>query len=86
MLPGGLKIVKPPNARAYIPRFCNVVGKREEFYCGYGIQADFEADRYDSIILTMGVFGEVLPYHDNFIELDLATKDACGLAVPKIHL
>jgi choline dehydrogenase-like flavoprotein len=72
-------------ARAYIPRFCNVDGNREEFCCGYGIQADFEVDRYGGIILTMGVFGEVLPYHDNFIELDPVTKDACGLAVPKIH-
>ena len=72
-------------ARAYIPSFCNVDGKREEFCCGYGIQADFEVDPYGSIILTMGVFGEVLPYHDNFIELDPVTKDACGLAVPRIH-
>lgn len=72
-------------ARAYIPRFCNIGEERENFLGGYGIQADFDVDQRGSIIMTLGVFGEVLPYYDNFIELDALTKDSNGLAVPKIH-
>jgi choline dehydrogenase-like flavoprotein len=69
---------------AYIPRFCNIGGRTEEFSRGYGIQAHFEAQSHGQLILTMGVFGEVLPYFDNGIELEPSITDACGVAVPKI--
>jgi choline dehydrogenase-like flavoprotein len=72
-------------ARGYIPRFCNMGGVRGGFLRGYGFQTEFETDHHGSVILSLGVFGEVLPYYDNFIELDAQTKDSCGLAVPKIH-
>jgi len=72
-------------ARGYIPRFCNMGPKRENFLGGYGFQTDFEIDHDGNMILNLGAFGEVLPYHDNFIELDAQTSDSCGLAVPKIH-
>jgi choline dehydrogenase-like flavoprotein len=71
--------------RAYIPRFCNMVGRTEGFNQGYGIQADFEAQSHDNMILTMGVFGEVLPYFDNSVELNRKVTDSCGLVVPKIR-
>jgi len=72
-------------ARGYIPRFCNKGGERESFLRGYGFQTDFEVDHDGNMILSLGVFGEVLPYYDNFIELDTQKNDSCGLAVPKIH-
>lgn len=72
-------------ARGYIPRFCDMDGEQEGFLRGYGVQTDFEVDDRGSVILSLGVFGEVLPYYDNFIELDAQKKDSCGLAVPKIH-
>lgn len=71
--------------RAYIPQFCNLSGQREDFVRGYGIQADFETDGGGSTIVTMGVFGEVLPNVDNAVELDRSIRDAWGLAVPKIR-
>jgi choline dehydrogenase-like flavoprotein len=71
--------------RGYIPRFCNLVGRTERFKQGYGIQADFEAQSHDHVILTMGVFGEVLPYFDNSVELNRTVTDSCGIAVPKIR-
>lgn len=71
--------------RAYIPQFCNLSGQSGDFVQGYGIQADFEADAQGHVILTMGVFGEVLPYSENSIELDESIRDAWGLAVPRIR-
>ncbi len=70
---------------AYIPRFCNIGGVTEEFRGGYGIQAHFEVQSHAHLLLTMGVFGEVLPYFDNCIVLDPSITDACGFAVPKIR-
>jgi choline dehydrogenase-like flavoprotein len=71
--------------QAYIPRFCNLSGQNDNFVRGYGIQADFEADAHgQNAILTLGVFGEVLPYAENCVELDESTHDVAGLAVPKI--
>lgn len=70
--------------RAYIPRFCNLAGEHEDFAQGYGIQAHFETDAQGNIILTMGVFGEVLPYADNSVELDETTLDAVGIPIPRI--
>jgi choline dehydrogenase-like flavoprotein len=72
-------------ARGYIPRFCNMGRERENFLRGYGFQTDFEIDRRGSVLLSLGVFGEVLPYYENFIALDAEKQDSCGLAVPKIH-
>jgi choline dehydrogenase-like flavoprotein len=71
--------------RAYIPRFCDLSGQSEDFMRGYGIQADFETDAGHNTIITMGVFGEVLPYVENRIELDESTRDLWGLAVPRIR-
>ena len=71
--------------RAYIPQFCNLSGQREDFVRGYGIQADFETDGGGSTIMTMGVFGEVLPNVDNAVELDRSIRDAWGLTVAKIR-
>lgn len=71
--------------RAYVPRFCNLSEQNEDFVQGYGIQAHFETDAQGNVILTMGVFGEVLPYSENSIELDESTRDAWGLAVPRIR-
>jgi len=71
--------------RAYVPRFCNLSGRSEVFLRGYGIQADFEVDGQRNTILTMGVFGEVLPYVENCIELDESTRDTWGLAVPRVR-
>jgi choline dehydrogenase-like flavoprotein len=71
--------------RAYIPRFCNLSEQNEEFVRGYGIQADFEVDAQRNTILTMGVFGEVLPYIENCIELDQSNRDAWGLAIPRVR-
>jgi choline dehydrogenase-like flavoprotein len=72
--------------RAYIPRFCNLSGQEESFVRGYGIQADFEADAHGkNVILTLGVFGEVLPCAENYVELDASRRDMAGLAVPKIR-
>jgi choline dehydrogenase-like flavoprotein len=71
--------------RAYVPRFCNLSGQSEVFLRGYGIQADFEVDAQRNTILTMGVFGEVLPYVENCIELDESTRDTWGLAVPRVR-
>lgn len=82
------KLTEQPTAaraRGYIPRFCNMGRERESFLRGYGLQTDFEVDHHGNVILSLGVFGEVLPYRDNFIELDAQKKDFCGLAVPKIH-
>jgi choline dehydrogenase-like flavoprotein len=62
-----------------------MVGRTQGFNQGYGIQADFEAQSHDNLILTMGVFGEVLPYFDNSVELSRKVTDSCGLAVPKIR-
>jgi choline dehydrogenase-like flavoprotein len=70
--------------RAYIPQFCNF-GEPENFLGGYGIQADFEIDRHGNSIMTMAVFGEVLPCPENTVELDHSANDAWGLAVPKIR-
>ena len=72
-------------ARGYLPRFCNLGQEPENFLRGYGMQMDFEVDRHGNVILSLGVFGEVLPYYDNFIELDDRIKDSSGLAVPRIH-
>jgi len=72
-------------ARGYIPRFCNMGRERDSFLRGYGFQTDFEVDHDGNMILNLGVFGEVLPYYDNFIELDSQQNDSCGLPVPKIH-
>lgn len=72
-------------ARGYIPRFCNMGRERESFLRGYGVQTDFAVDHHGITLLSLGVFGEVLPYYDNFIELDTQKSDSCGLAVPKIH-
>jgi choline dehydrogenase-like flavoprotein len=89
---GGPRIVavgKIPGAeplcreRAYIPQFCNLGD--ENSLGGYGIQADFETDRRGNSIMTMGVFGEVLPCEDNRVELDHSVHDSWGLAVPKIR-
>jgi choline dehydrogenase-like flavoprotein len=71
--------------RVYIPRFCNLSGQCENFMQGYGIQARFETDGQGNVILTMGVFGEVLPYTDNSIELDDSARDALGIPVPKLR-
>jgi choline dehydrogenase-like flavoprotein len=71
--------------RAYVPRFCNLRGQSEDFCRGYGIQADFEVDAQRNTILTMGVFGEVLPHVKNYIEPDESTRDASGLAVPRVR-
>ena len=82
------KLTEQPTAsraRGYIPRFCNMGREQESFLRGYGFQTDFEVDHRGNVILSLGVFGEVLPYFDNFIELDPQKKDSCGLAVPKIH-
>jgi choline dehydrogenase-like flavoprotein len=71
--------------RAYIPQFCNLSGQSEDFVRGYGIQVDFETDGRGNSIVTMGVFGEVLPYVDNAVELDRSFQDAWGLAVPRVR-
>jgi choline dehydrogenase-like flavoprotein len=71
--------------RAYVPRFCNLCGHSEDFSRGYGIQADFEVGAQRNTILTMGVFGEVLPHVKNCVKLDESTRDASGLAVPRVH-
>lgn len=71
--------------RAYIPQFCNLSEQSSEFKGGYGIQADFETNGRASSLVTMGVFGEVLPHLDNAIELDHRIRDAWGLVVPKIR-
>ena len=72
-------------ARAFVPRFCNISRRSEDFSRGYGIQASFEADARRNVVLTIGVLGEVLPYADNYIDIDKSTRDASGLAVPRIH-
>jgi choline dehydrogenase-like flavoprotein len=84
---GKIEDTKPlSRERAYIPRFCNLSGRNENFTRGYGIQADFETDAHGkNAILTLGVFGEVLPYAENRVELDESTRDMASLAVPKIH-
>ena len=90
--PGVVAVGKPAEAepfsreRAYIPRFCNLSRQEENFLGGYGIQADFETDAQGkNSILTLGVFGEVLPSFENHVDLDESTRDMAGLAVPKIH-
>ena len=83
---GRIKDAEPySRERAYLPRFCNLLRQSEDFVRGYGIQADFKAEGRESAVLTMGVFGEVLPYFENCVELDGSTRDACGLAVPRIR-
>jgi choline dehydrogenase-like flavoprotein len=84
---GKVQDAKPfSRERAYIPRFCNLSGRNENFIRGYGIQADLETDAHGkNAILTLGVFGEVLPYAENSVELDESTRDMAGLAVPKIR-
>jgi choline dehydrogenase-like flavoprotein len=71
--------------RAYLPRFCNLHPKREDFARGYGIQVDFEVADGGRAVLTMGVWGEVLPYFENRVALDESLKDTCGIPVPKIR-
>lgn len=83
---GKLKDAEPGSReRAYIPRFCNLHGQNDDFAGGYGIQAGFETDPQRNTILTMGVFGEVLPYFENRVTLDESTRDAWGLRAPRIR-
>ena len=83
---GRLKDWEPKSReRAYIPRFCNSEQQSEDFVRGYGIQGEFEVADGGAASFTMGVFGEVLPYFENSVELDESLKDVCGLAVPRIR-
>jgi choline dehydrogenase-like flavoprotein len=71
--------------RVYIPRFDHRERRAEDFARGYGIQGEFNVDARGSCVLTLGVFGEVLPRYENAVALDGTMKDACGLAVPRIR-
>lgn len=83
---GRLKDAEPKSrARAYLPRFCNSEYQSEDFVRGYGIQGEFEVADGGAASFTMGVFGEVLPYFENSVELDRSVKDVCGFPVPRIH-
>lgn len=83
---GQIKGAEPHSLeRAYLPRFCNLHRQSEDFVRGYGIQADFQTQDRESVVLTTGVFGEVLPYFENSVVLDESTQDTCGLSVPRIR-
>ena len=78
------KIESPTTERVYLPRFCNRGQQYENFSRGYGIQGELEVRAGGTTLLSLGVFGEVLPYFENSVQLDKHTKDVLGLPVPKI--
>lgn len=83
---GRIKDEEPPSQEtAYLPRFCNLQSERQDFVRGYGMQVDFDVAAGGRAALTMGVWGEVLPYFENSVELDETRSDACGIPVPKIR-
>lgn len=75
----------PSVERFYLPRFTNRDGRRENFVRGYGVQGELQVWPRGTATLALGVFGEVLPYVDNAVELDEAIRDADGLPVPRIR-
>ncbi len=82
---GKLKGVESPaTERVYLPRFCNRRQQGEDFIRGYGMQGEVEVRPGGIAMLSLGVFGEVLPYFENSVQLDEHTKDAVGLPVPRI--
>jgi choline dehydrogenase-like flavoprotein len=74
----------PSVERVYLPRFCNLDGQSEEFLRGYGIQGEVQVLAGGAAVCSLGVFGEVLPYFENAVELDETIKDTVGLPVPRI--
>jgi choline dehydrogenase-like flavoprotein len=82
---GKLKnIESPATERVYLPRFCNREQQEEGFVRGYGIQGEFDVKPSGAALFSLGVFGEVLPYFKNSVQLDKNTRDALGLPVPEI--
>jgi choline dehydrogenase-like flavoprotein len=82
---GKLKDVESSGTeRLYVPRFCNRGRQDEDFVRGYGIQGELQVRTRGTAILSLGVFGEVLPYFENSVQLDETIKDVLGLSVPMI--
>jgi choline dehydrogenase-like flavoprotein len=74
----------PTTERIYLPHFSNHGQQREDFIRGYGIQGELEVRPGGTAILSMGVFGEVLPYFANSVKLDEHARDVVGLPIPQI--
>jgi choline dehydrogenase-like flavoprotein len=71
--------------RLYVPRFCNRGQQSEKFLRGYGIQGELEVRPSGYAVLSVGVYGEVLPEVGNHVKLQAETKDAAGLRVLNIR-
>jgi choline dehydrogenase-like flavoprotein len=83
---GRVKHAQPRSfERAYIPHSCNGEVRHENYVGGYGIQADFEVGDQGTAIVTIGVWGEVLPCFKNCVQPDDALRDSCGLKVPRVQ-
>ena len=70
---------------ACIPCFDDLHSHPQSFTGGYSIQGDLRNDGTEHVVLTLGMFGEVLPSFENYITLDESVLDSCGLPVPCIH-
>ena len=70
---------------ACIPCFDDLHEQAQSFSGGYSMQVDLRTEGTEHVILTLGVFGEVLPSFENCITLDESLMDSCGLPVPCIH-
>lgn len=71
--------------QACIPCFDDLHTQQQSFGGGYSMQMDLRAEGRGNVILTLGVFGEVLPSFDNAVTLDESAQDHCGIPVPRIH-
>jgi choline dehydrogenase-like flavoprotein len=76
---------EPRSERFYVPRFPDHDGDPRDFAGGYGIQGELQVQPGGSAVMSLGVFGEVLPRADNAVELDESVRDADGLPVPRIR-
>jgi choline dehydrogenase-like flavoprotein len=70
---------------AYLPNFSDLQSDSRDFARRYGMQVDFEVAEDGRAALSLGVWGEVLPYRENSVQLDETKKDVCGIPVPRIR-
>ena len=67
----------------YIPNFRNTGGRREPgFLRGYSLLGSVAPIKPGWFFMAVG---EMLPRHENFVELHPARRDAWGIPIPRIH-
>ena len=75
----------PSTERVYLPRVAGPHGRRDGFIRGYGIQGELQVWPGGTATLSLGVFGEVLPYVENSVAVDETMRDVDGLPVARIR-